>query len=82
MFKTLKRELGAWREWLKVAGLILLIIGGVALIVFFWVFLLGMVAVFMAGAVVAWALGMKITVKKKDKVIGYLRWFTFHTLEQ
>lgn len=79
MFKTLARELRGWREWLKVLGLLLLIIGFGALIVMFWVVLLALVGLMFGVFALAWAFGMKITIKKKDVKVGYLRWFTFHT---
>jgi hypothetical protein len=47
----------------------------------FSVFALGIILLFAWMLAVGWAFGMPIEIKKNNKVIGHIRWFTFTKVE-
>lgn len=65
------------RDWIEALGkLFLLAIATVAAVLFFSV-VIWFIFIILALAVAVWAVGTTWTIRKEDKVIGYLRWFTF-----
>jgi hypothetical protein len=58
------------------------IVGLIALIVVAWAFIIAMFVGVVGIVAVWWALGGKITIKKNDRPVGYLRWLTYHHLHE